>query len=91
MKKSKPVFLIVVFILTLLSYSSVLISPQVFGISGFVSLTIPFFLLLNFGLLIYHLVSLSKKAFLPLITLIVGINFMLITIPMIDMVVLFIF
>lgn len=84
MKKSKPVFLIVVFILTLLSYSSVLISPQVFGISGFVSLTIPFFLLLNFGLLIYHLVSLSKKAFLPLITLIVGINFMLITIPMID-------
>jgi endonuclease/exonuclease/phosphatase family metal-dependent hydrolase len=84
MKKGTSIFLIVVFILTLISYASVLISPQDFRVSGFVSLSIPFFLILNLVLLIYYLARLSKKVFLPLVSLIVGINFVLITIPMVD-------
>jgi endonuclease/exonuclease/phosphatase (EEP) superfamily protein YafD len=84
MKKSTTVFLIVVFILTLISYSSVLISPQIFRISGFISLSIPFFLVLNLILVIFYLIKVSKKAFLPIASLIIGFKFILITIPLIS-------
>lgn len=82
MKKSTTVFLLVVFILTLISYSSVLISPQIFRLSGFVSLMIPFFLVFNLILAIFYLAKASRKALFPVLSLAIGFKFILITLPL---------
>jgi len=81
MKKTFPLFLVVVFIATLISFASVLISPQVLKISGFVSLLIPAFLILNTFLVGYFLIKLSKKILLPVLALAIGFKLILITIP----------
>ena len=79
MKKAISILTLTVFVVTLLVYSSVLISPLTIRVSGFVSLLIPVVLLINIILSVYFLIKLSKKAFLPLLALVIGYKFIMLT------------
>ena len=60
---------------TLLSYASVWVSPLTFQWSGFVSLLIPVFLIINFILLLLQLFIRPKRALVPLLLVLIGFRF----------------
>ena len=68
-----------VFILTILLFSSVFISPEVFPYAGLLPFFIPIILLVNFFLLAILILAWRKLAFLPLATLVLGYKFLLIS------------
>ena len=71
--------LIAFFFLTILCGGSVFISPEDFEWSGVISLSIPFFLLINVILMFYYLFRRSKRMFFPLLALILGHQFIITT------------
>lgn len=68
-----------VFLLSLLLFSSVFISPEVFPYAGLLPFFIPIILIANILLLAILSLALRKLAFLPLFTLILGYKFLLIS------------
>lgn len=68
-----------VFFISLLLFSSVFISPEVFPYAGLLPFFIPAILIVNFFLLAILILAWRKLAFLPLLTLIIGYKFILIT------------
>jgi endonuclease/exonuclease/phosphatase family metal-dependent hydrolase len=67
------------FFLSLIIFSSVFISPELFPYVGLLPFLIPFVLIFNIILFIILALSLKKPAFLPLICSILGYKFFLIT------------
>ena len=63
---------IVIAVLTVLAYLSPHISPESMWMTGFVALSIPVLLLINFGLLVFYLLRLSSFLLLPLCVIILG-------------------
>lgn len=63
---------IFVFVLTLLSYLSVYVSPAVFWPAGFFSLAIPVLLIVNFSLLLLYALRKQRLATFPLLALAFG-------------------
>lgn len=70
---------VLVFIATLLLYSSVFISPEVFSYIGLLPFFIPIFLIINGFLLAIFALAWKRLAFLPLLALVIGYKFILIT------------
>lgn len=70
---------ILVFLASLLFYSSVLISPEVFSYVGLLPFFIPITLIVNGFLLAVLALAWRRLAFLPLIALVIGYKFILIT------------
>lgn len=68
-----------VFLISLLLFSSVFISPEVFPYAGLLPFLIPPILIVNFFLLAILILAWRRLAFLPLITLIIGYRFLLIS------------
>lgn len=68
-----------VFFISLLLFSSVFISPEVFPYAGLLPFFIPPILIVNFFLLAILILALRKLAFLPLLTLLIGYKFLVIT------------
>ncbi len=79
MKKVWVIFIGIIFLITLLTYSSVLVSPQTVRVSGFVSLLIPVFLVINIIMAVWLLIRSSKMAILPILALFIGYKFIFIT------------
>lgn len=65
-------FHILIFVATLLVYLSVYLSPATFWLAGFLSLAIPFLLLLNLLLLFLYAVRKRQLAIFPLLALVIG-------------------
>lgn len=65
-------FHIYIFAATLLAYLSVYVSPAAFWPAGFVSLAIPFLLLINLVLLVLYFIRKRRLAVLPLLALGLG-------------------
>lgn len=68
-----------VFFISLLLFSSVFISPEVFPYAGLLPFFIPVILIVNLFLLAILLLAWRKLALLPLVTLIIGYKFLIIT------------
>lgn len=68
-----------VFFISLLLFSSVFISPEVFPYAGLLPFFIPAILMANFLLLAILLLSWRKLVVLPILTLVIGYKFLLIT------------
>ena len=68
---TKP-FHIFVFLLTLLAYLSVYVSPAHFWLAGFFSLAIPILLIVNLLLLILYAIRRHQLAILPLLAIMLG-------------------
>lgn len=68
-----------VFFISLLLFSSVFISPEVFPYAGLLPFFIPVLLLVNLFLLAILLLAGRKLALLPLVTLVIGYKFLSIT------------
>lgn len=68
-----------VFLLSLLLFSSVFISPEVFRYAGLLPFFIPVILLINILLFAILILAWRKLALLPLVTLILGYKFLLIS------------
>jgi endonuclease/exonuclease/phosphatase family metal-dependent hydrolase len=75
----KKVFRIIFFIVTLICYSSVFISPEYIWLTGFLSLLIPVILLLHFCFLIVYVRKLSKSFFYHLAIIVIGFAFIKVT------------
>ena len=69
----------VTFLITLVLYLSVLVSPVNFPYAGLLPFLIPLFLAFNLFLLLVLAISLKKSAFIPLAALLIGYKFILIT------------
>lgn len=67
------------FFISLLLFSSVFISPEVFPYVGLLPFLIPVILLANFFILAILILAWRRLAFLPLLTLIIGYKFLLIS------------
>ncbi len=72
-------FIVPVFIVSLILYSSVFISPEVFSYVGLLPFFIPIILIVNGFLFAVLLLAWRRLAFLPLIALLIGYKFVLIT------------
>ena len=72
----------VIFILSLLLYSSVYVSPAYFPYAGLLPFLIPFFLIINLFLAIILILSGKKMAFIPILALGIGYRFFLITLQL---------
>jgi endonuclease/exonuclease/phosphatase family metal-dependent hydrolase len=70
---------ILVFIVSLLLYSCVFISPEVFSYIGLLPFLIPIFLIINGFLFAVLALAWKRLAFLPLLALVIGYKFILIT------------
>lgn len=68
-----------VFFISLILFSSVFISPEVFQYAGLLPFLIPVILIVNIFLLAILLLAWRKLALIPLITLVIGYKFLLIT------------
>jgi endonuclease/exonuclease/phosphatase family metal-dependent hydrolase len=68
-----------VFFISLLLFSSVFISPEVFPYAGLLPFFIPVILIVNIFLLAILLLAWRKLALLPLLTLVIGYKFLIIT------------
>lgn len=68
-----------VFFISLLLFSSVFISPEVFPYAGLLPFFIPVILIVNLFLLAILLLAWRKLALLPLVTLVIGYKFLIIT------------
>ncbi|OOG71198.1 endonuclease/exonuclease/phosphatase family protein [Algoriphagus sp. A40] len=68
-----------VFLVSLILYSSVYISPEVFRYAGLLPFLIPIILITNAFLLAILILAWRKLAFLPLLALLIGYKFILIT------------
>ena len=76
---TKP-FHILVFIVTLLAYLSVYISPAIFWLAGFFSLAIPVLLIVNLLLLVQYAIRNHRLAIFPLLALIFGYQYVAISV-----------
>ncbi|WBL44315.1 endonuclease/exonuclease/phosphatase family protein [Algoriphagus halophytocola] len=68
-----------IFAISILLFSSVYISPEYFSYVGLLPFFIPVILLLNVFLLVILILSWRKLAFLPVITLLIGYKFLVIS------------
>lgn len=68
-----------IFAISILLFSSVYISPEYFSYVGLLPFFIPVILLVNVFLLVVLILSWRKLAFLPLITLLIGYKFLIIS------------
>jgi endonuclease/exonuclease/phosphatase family metal-dependent hydrolase len=75
----KKALRIAFFVLTLICYASVFVSPQVFWLFGFLSLAIPVILLIHFILLILNIPRLKKPFFIHLVAIVIGFAFVKVT------------
>ena len=68
---------ILFFIITLLAYLSVYISPATFWLAGFFSLAIPFLLIANLLLLTFYIIRRQRWAYFPFFALLFGYQYIL--------------
>jgi endonuclease/exonuclease/phosphatase family metal-dependent hydrolase len=73
---------IVICIFSLVAYGSAFVPTDVFWIAGFLSMTIPFFLLANLVMALFWLVVRPFNAFFSLIVLLIGLKFIEATVGM---------
>ena len=71
----KKYFRIIFFIVTLICYISVFISPEYFWVMGFLSLSIPILITIHFFFLIFNIRKLRKGFFFHLAAIIIGFAF----------------
>ena len=70
---------VIVFIVTIVAYLSTNVSPERFWIAGFLSLSIPILLLINILLLIYCLFRRKIALLFPLVALLIGYRFLMVS------------
>lgn len=71
---------IIICVLTWLAYASSLVPTEYFWIAGFISMSIPFFLVANVGMVLYWLPIRPGNAVLSLATLLMGYKFIMATV-----------
>lgn len=71
----KKVFRIMFFLITLICYSSILVSPEYVWLVGFLSLSIPLLLAIHFFFLIIYTRRLKKRFFYHLAAIVIGFAF----------------
>lgn len=63
--------------ITLISFSSYYIAPNSIPVISFLSLLIPFFIILNIIFIIYWIIRLKKQFFISIVTLLIGFQYVL--------------